>query len=151
MAFAAGQPLSANDLNMTGLSSTDGTTRTTTSTSYTTTLSPAGLCGVAFTGPPSGKVLISWATSLSNNTSPNIAQCSPGIRVGSTVGSGTVFQAAGGFVHLTSTANVRIGASTIVSGLTPGTVYNVALEHRAIAAGTASFDGREVLVVPLLS
>src|SRR5690242_13552472 len=94
MAYAAGQKLRASDLNITSVSASDVTSRTTTSTSFTQVLSPATVCGVAFTAPPSGKVIINWSTSLSNGSSPNVAQCSPAVRTGSSVGAGTVFLAA---------------------------------------------------------
>lgn len=156
--FNAGNKLRASELraivdamNAATVRNADATTRTTTSTGYTTALTPANICGVSFTAPQSGKVRITWSASLSNSNPPNIAQCSPGIRTGATVGSGTVVQAAGGNVHITATTNMRAGASTEVTGLTPGTVYNVALEQRAFSAGTATFDSREVSVAPLLN
>lgn len=151
MTFFAGQPLAANDLNMTAVSNADTTSRTTTSTSYTTTLSAANICGVAFTAPPSGKVLIGWNCQMSNNSSPNVAQCSFGIRTGSVVGSGSVFQASGDGTSITSIANAGAGRTSLVTGLDPGTVYNVALEHRAFSAGTATFLNREVEVFPQMA
>ncbi len=153
MTFAAGQPLAASDLNMKPESNADSTSRNTTNTSFTTTLSPANICGVAFTAPPSGKVMLHWESACSNNTGTNTAICAPAIREGSTVGSGTVFLAAADerSIWSTTTTGPRIGASAKVEGLTPGTVYNVALEHRANSAGTATFQGREVTVVPQLA
>lgn len=151
MAYLAGQKLRASDLNIASVSDSDVTSRTTTSTTFTSTLSPATICGTAFTAPPSGKVAIHWATSLSNNSSPNVAQCSPAVRTGSTVGSGTTFQAAGATTAITSVGNIRAGATILVTGLTAGSLYNVALEHRAFSAGTATFLERHVIVSPQIS
>lgn len=153
MAFAAGQPLTATDLNMTSDSNADATSRTTTSTSYTSTLSPATICGLSFIAPPSGKVLILWAASCNNSSAGNIATCSPAVRTGSIVGSGSLFLAADDSraVYNSTTIFIRPGAQTNVTGLTAGSIYNVALEHRAFSAGTATFAFREVTVVPQLA
>lgn len=151
MAYTAGQKLRASDLNIASVSDSDVTSRTTTSTSFTQVLSPANVCGTAFTAPPSGKVAIHWSTSLSNGSSPNVAQCSPAVRAGASVGAGTVFLAADATRGITSVANIRAGCTVLVTGLTAGTVYNVALEHRAFSAGTATFLERHVIVSPQIS
>lgn len=151
MTFYAGQPLAASDLQMTMVSNADPTARTTTSTSFTTTLSPANICGISFVAPPSGKVLIICGAQCSNGSSPNIAQASFGIRQGDVVGSGTVFQASGDSTTVTSIASVGASRGSPVTGLTPGTIYNVAMEHRAFSAGTATFLNREVIVQPQLA
>lgn len=151
MTFFAGQPLSATDLNMEGVSSgIDVTVRTTTATSYTTTLSPAQIWGVSFIAPPSGKVMIHWTTALSNSVGGNLAQCSPSVRTGAVVGSGSLYSPSGD-TYLSSGANIRPGTSALVTGLTPGAVYNAALEHRVTATGTGSFSDREIIVVPQLA
>jgi hypothetical protein len=156
--FTSGRKLRASELaalvaamNAPTVRAVDATSRTTTSTSYTGTLTAAGLCGVSFVAPQSGKVLIHWAARLGNGSSPNRADCSPAIRAGSTVGSGTSFQAAGDGTSITSIASARIGASTVVTGLTPGDTYNVSLEQRSFSAGTTTVGDREVTVVPLLA
>lgn len=155
MAFAAGQPLTANDLNMTPATNTDATSRTTTSAVYTTTLSPANICGVAFTGPPSGKVMIHWAAESSNSGVSGFCLTSPEVRTGTTVGSGTVVLAASDD-NITrnddATANVahRVGASYLLTGLTSGTSYNVALNHR-VSVGTGTYLRRSVIIVPQLA
>lgn len=151
MAIAAGNIIYASDLYMQVVSNADTTARTTTSTSYTTTLSPAQICGVAFVAPPSGKVTIEWGAGVQNGTAPNLAVCSFAIREGSTVGSGTSFQASDDGRAVTSQAFVRAGASSTVTGLTPGSTYNVALEHRVASAGTGTFSNRSVLVRPELA
>jgi hypothetical protein len=151
MPIAAGNIIYASDLLMTSAQNADTTARTTTSTSYTTTLSPAQICGVAFVAPPSGKVTISWGCGVQNGTAPNLGVCSFAIREGSTVGSGTSFQASDDGRAVTSQAFIRAGASSEVTGLTAGDVYNVALEHRVANAGTGTFSNRSVLVTPELA
>ena len=133
------------------IANSDATSRTTASTSYTSTLSPANICGVSFTAPPSGKVVIGVNCQLSNSSGPNVAQCAPVIKTGSTVGSGTGVLSADDGRAVTSIANGRGGITTFVAGLTSGTVYNVSLEHRAFSAGTATFSNREVVVTPQLA
>ena len=151
MAIAAGNIIYASDLLMTQVSNADTTARTTTSTSFTTTLSPAQICGVAFTAPPSGKVVIAWGCGVQHSVATNLAVCSFAIRVGSTVGSGASFQASDDGRAITSSSYMRDGATSDVSGLTPGSVYNVALEHRVATAGTGAFSNRNVVVMPQLA
>lgn len=151
MTLLAGQKLRASDLNTASVSNADATSRTTTSASYTTTLSPANICGVSFTAPPSGKVLLLWVTYMVNS-GVGYCLCSPEIRTGSTVGSGTVFLAAHDdrTVQSTGTSADRVGASYLATGLTAATVYNVALTH-LVQSGTGTFLRREVTVIPQLA
>lgn len=151
MPIAAGNIIYASDLLMTSAQTSDTTARTTTSTSYTTALTPAQICGVAFTAPPSGKVTISWGCGLDNNTAPHLAVCSFAIRAGSVVGSGASFQASDDGRALATQLYHNSGRASEVTGLTPGTIYNVALEHRVASAGTGTFSNRTVLVTPELA
>lgn len=133
-------------------SNTDPTTsRSTTSTSFTSTLSPANICGTAFVAPTSGKVLITWRATLVNSGA-NYTACSFEIRAGSTVGSGTVFLASADerTVSTDSTTYEGQGASEYVSGLTPGANYNVFLTHRVVG-GTQTVLRRTVGAVPLIA
>lgn len=151
MPIAAGNIIYASDLLMTEVDSADATSRTTTSAGYTTTLSPAQICGVAFTAPPSGKVSIEWGCGVQNGTALNLGVCSFAVRAGSVVGSGTSFQASDDGRSIGSQAFINAGRQSTVTGLTPGTVYNVALEHRVNSGGTGTFSNRTVTVVPLLA
>lgn len=133
-------------------SNTDPTTsRTTTSTSFTSTLSPANICGTSFVAPTSGKVLITWRATLVNSGA-NYSSCSFEIRAGSTVGAGTVFLASADerTISTDSTTYEGQGASEYVSGLTPGATYNVFLTHRVVA-GTQTVLRRTVGAVPLIA
>jgi hypothetical protein len=136
-------------------SNVDTTTRTTASTTYTTTLSPANICGTAFVAPTSGKVFLAWHAEQANSGAASGAYTAASIRAGSTVGSGTSFVAASDqnatlFLDSVATQFHHAGTNWLITGLTPGATYNVALEHRA-NAGTGTFQRREVSVIPLIA
>ena len=90
-------------------------------------------CGVAFTACTTGRALVHLAGDIFNDTAGAFTVMSFVIREGSTVGSGTVFQAASdsNAIVNTGTSPTQKGTTKLVTGLTPGTVYNVRLEHRA--------------------
>lgn len=149
MSFSAGQILLASQLNaQADVSNADATSRTTTSTSYTTTLSPATICGVSFVAPPSGKVKIFWNAECSNSGA-SFVLTSPQVATGGIVGSGTPVLAADDArtVNHAGTASERQGSTTTCTGLTPGSTYNVSLYHR-VGSGTGTFLRREVVVSP---
>lgn len=151
LATSVATALSALVAGMTAVVNADATSRGTTSLTYTSTLSPANICGVSFTAPASGKVLITWRMALSNSGS-GFTACSPQIAAGSTVGSGAVFLAADDARTLSTDAATfeGQGATLLVTGLTAATVYNVALYHR-VASGTGTYLRREVNVIPQLA
>src|SRR5581483_1669271 len=109
--------------------------RTTTSTSYTNTLSPANIAGAAFVAPPSGKVLIHWSVEKASSTAGAGVYTAPAVKTGTTVGSGTsVVAASDDAAILLNTGGAgqfnQHGQTLQVVGLTPGQNYNVSLEHR---------------------
>lgn len=126
----------------------DTTSRTTTATGYTSTLTPANICGTTFVAPVSGKVEIHFNVRSSNGSAPNRADTAPVVKSGAVVGSGTGFLAALDQNAISSITSDRKGATVVVPGLTAGLTYNVSLEHRAFSAGTATFADRDVTVVP---
>jgi hypothetical protein len=89
-------------------------------------------CGVAFTAPTTGRVVVHMKGTLFNDTAAQNTVLSMVIRAGSTVGAGAVFQAASDDQALVNSGTnpIAIGQSELVTGLTPGDVYNVRLEHR---------------------
>lgn len=151
LATSVATALSALVANMSAVVNTDATSRTTTSTSFTSTLSPANICGVAFTAPASGKVLITWRMALANSGAGYTA-CSPQVAAGAVVGSGAVFLAAGDGTTISTDFSTfeGQGGTVLVTGLTPATAYNVALYHR-VASGTGTFLRREVNVIPQIA
>lgn len=144
----AGSPITALDTPPTATSSS-GTTVTTTSTTFTTSGTDVA---VTFTAPTTGRVLIQTTARMVNTSSTSGTLISPETRTGSTVGSGTVTEAAAdtnGASHYGSTF-ARITASHPLSGLTPGAVYNTRLLMRSsVGTETASFANRELTVLPL--
>jgi hypothetical protein len=149
MSFLAGEILLASQLNaQADVSDADATSRTTTSTAYTTTLSPATICGKAFVAPPSGKVKIFWSVECSNSGA-SFTLTSPQVATGGTIGSGTPVLSADDarVVNVGGTSSERQGSATVCTGLTPGNTYNVALYHR-VGSGTGTYLRREVIVSP---
>lgn len=135
-------------LSVATVSNTDDTARTTTSATFTSTLTPANICGVAFTAPASGKVLIVFSVDQDNSltgfcaTSIEIAQ-------GSSVGTGTLVLGAAFSVSKIdyNGQQSRAAVSHLHVGLTPGSAYNVYLKHQT-SSGTGTFQWRSVVVVP---
>lgn len=111
-------------------------------------------CAVVFTAPDTGRVLIHWSgapRSLSDETSP-VAYISPEVRVGGVVGAGTVVLIADNArtvrTNLTGPQQaVRAGAAHLLSGLTPGSVYNARLLHR-VTSEIGEFFHRTLIVAP---
>ena len=106
-------------------------------------------CAKAFTAPATGKVKIDYGGQMSNSTT-NATIIAPVIRTGSTIGSGTVILAASDDynVQVTGTSSQRRGVSLLQEGLTPGTIYNVRLEHRVSLASTGTLLRRYVIISP---
>lgn len=133
----------------------DTTARTTTSTSYTTTLSPANICGVAFVAPTSGSVMLCWKAEQAAGTGSAGSYTAGEVRQGTTVGAGTLVYTASdndALSCLDSVASMfhHAGITHLLTGLTPGANYNVSLAHR-MTTGTGTFQRREVDVIPLIA
>jgi hypothetical protein len=121
---------------------------TTTTFDVTFTSGTYNDCGVAFTAPASGRVLVNYNAQGSNSTSV-ATSISPVVRQGATVGAGALVSAASDDDCITHQGTVehRRGASRLVTGLTPGSSYNVRLEHR-VSSGTGTVRRRSVIVSP---
>jgi hypothetical protein len=124
------------------------TTGSTTSTGYIVTLPTAGVCGVAFVAPPSGKVTVLFRTSGFNSGANDNKTA---VRVGTTnvIGGGVEVYAAtdNDMILFTGASTYGIGSMVEISGLTAGDVYNACLAHR-VGAGTGSFLFRSIKVIP---
>lgn len=125
------------------------TTGTTTSTTFTATLTGGTACGVTFTAPTSGKIVV-HNYSLIQNSGANDTACGWVLRTGSSIGSGTVVTSASDIRSLRHrlTTQVLFGAAHMVTGLTAGDVYNVQQAFRC-DAGTGTFAAKELSVVPV--
>ena len=152
MAFLAGQKVSAAELNALAppTSATAGSSgyANTDSTSYTTL---TGDPGVAFTAPQSGKVIVAIRAAMLGEAAGIGAQCSFVVRTGSTVGSGTTFLAAQDDNSLQTKGqdDWEAGQVTLVSGLTPGSAYNVQMVYKRVGGSSnGGFSRRRVTVFP---
>lgn len=156
--YLALQELTAAELNgdfgalegLTTVGDAQATNGTTTSVTYTSTLTGGTACGIAFTAPPSGKVLV-HNNSRMFNSGANHNLCSIHVRTGSTIGSGTDVLAASdaNAVAYFGSNDDRRGATTLVSGLTPGAAYNV-IQSFKVTAGTGNFSNKSLIVQKVL-
>ncbi len=142
----AGSPVTALDTPP-SVTSVQGTTVTTTSATFTTS---GADCAVVFTAPTTGKVKI-FTTARMINATTSGTLIGPETRTGSTIGSGTVIESASagnGPSHY-GASFARIGVMHLLTGLTPGAVYNTRLLMSTSNAGdTASFANRELSIEP---
>lgn len=124
------------------------TSGSTASTSYTGTLSAGGSCGIDFVAPDSGSVTIHFAAV---GFGVGTTEMKTAVRVGTagTVGAGTQ-------VHAPNDNDMILGGGVVVygkasfadvSGLTPGSTYNVQLQHK-VDGGTGTWLYRRVKVMP---
>lgn len=108
-------------------------------------------CGAAFTACTTGRAIVGLVFGGVNNTASVNNVMSFVIRAGSTVGAGAVFLAADDtravYDAPGSVAGIAVGATFGVTGLTPGSVYNIRLEHR-VTGGIATIYSRSVTVSP---
>jgi hypothetical protein len=128
--------------------SSPGDSGSTTSTSYTgTRTGTANIAGAAFKGPLSGAVRIDWACGMSNNGT-GITLVSPRVLTGSTVGSGSSVLAAAdtnALQYASSPNELKVSDFYILTGLTPGSDYNVSLMYR-VSGNTGTFNRPKVSV-----
>lgn len=122
-------------------------TGSTSSASYTATLTGGVACGLSFTAPPSGKVMIFNNGLEAASATAQLAYCTIRVRTGSTIGSGSdVLAAADDWAIVTKEDFFEgKGRSKMVPALTPGALYNVQQLFRS-SSGTAQFSGKELIV-----
>ncbi|MGW1039899.1 hypothetical protein [Streptomyces sp. NPDC002547] len=121
------------------------------STTFTTT---GADCAVVFVAPTTGRVIIHTVARMqvSPSGSTGGAIIAPQTRTGATVGSGTIVEDAGdvnGASHYGDNFS-SIGRPHLLTGLTPGAIYNTRLLMR-LSTGTtptANFANRELIVEP---
>lgn len=132
----------------------------TTQPAYSGTAFTAGTqaCGVAFTAPASGVVIVHWKSYFQAAINDKMSFVGCEIRTGATIGGGVVQVAAnstdaiaiGGTV--TSGVPLRLKGSTykLITGLTPGNSYHARLMYQTETGGNITVFTREVMVVPQL-
>jgi hypothetical protein len=125
----------------------------------TTYVAGSTVVGTTFVAPPSGKVYVTVGGRIQCQSAGNIFHLSAEVRTGSTVGSGTVIQAASAAQSLGCGGNAtgftfsRVSGShrRLLTGLTPGDTYNVRTMHGCQAAGgTVDIYNRDLLIEPVL-
>lgn len=119
---------------------------TTASTSY---VALAGDPGIAFTAPSSGRVLVTIGAALTGDAADTYAMMGFQVRTGSSVGTGTIVTAANDNDTLAHVGISDIAASrtTLVSGLTAGSSYNVQVLYKRFGGtGNTFFARRNVIV-----
>lgn len=106
-------------------------------------------CAVVFMAPFTGRVKIDLAADLDNSISTASTNVAPVVRTGSVIGSGSTVLAAlaDNQVRNVGTDNRRYGTSVLLSGLTPGDLYNCRLEHR-VSGNTGTVQQRQLIVSP---
>lgn len=112
-------------------------------------------CGDTFKAPSTGRVYITVSGRLSSSSNGQQAFLSYEIRTGTTVGSGTVAQAASDDRALATSRAVNTGAASylsasrrqLVEGLTGGADYNIRTMHK-VTGGSGGTDYRALLIEP---
>lgn len=103
---------------------------------------------VVFIAPTTGRVKIHLAARMINSSTSGTL-LAPETRAGSTIGSGTVFEAASDAISIShyGAAFARSGACHLLTGLTPGATYNTRLLHRC-SSSSGTLANRELIVEP---
>jgi len=137
--------------DLTTVPSTQNTAGTSISTLYTDSLGAGTACGVAFTAPPSGMVMLFYNCDSFTST-PSFIYAAPRVGEGSTPGGGAEVVAAAdvnAIKHQTNVQTFGLGRSLLVPGLTPGGSYNAQLRHR-VSAGEGTWANKSLIVQPQL-
>lgn len=103
---------------------------------------------VVFTAPTTGRVKIHIGARMINSATSGTL-IAPETRAGSTIGSGTVFEAASDAISVShyGAAFARSGACHFLTGLTPGASYNTRILHRC-SSSSGTIANRELIVEP---
>lgn len=123
------------------------TTETTASTTFVNlaTVGPT----VSIVAPASGKVLVVLTSLLTTNTAGSAARMS--LNIGTTSGGSDFYAAASASFQLSSEYQntLRLSATYLFTGLTPGTTYYFQAKYACAGTATGSFTRRQITVVPL--
>lgn len=132
------------------VTNTQNTLGTTTSLTYVETLTGASPAQLIFVAPASGKVLVVNAAFVDNTTTPR-SYCSWIIRNGGTIGSGTTFLDGGDTKALSNVGvdDLSCSRTSLVTGLSPGSSYNIRQQFKVSSASTGQYQNRELAVLPV--
>lgn len=123
------------------------------STTYTAVLSSTTSCGHSFVAPPSGIVAIHWGANAFSGVTGSSLLIGTAVKTGSTVGAGTVVSDVSDdealvFSLLGDAPGSRI---RVVTGLTPGSAYNVRQSARNSGTTSSHIDRPWVVTAPVLA
>lgn len=156
--------IDANIAAITGLTHTVGSSTAAFTSTSTSFVAGTTAFGVSFVAPPSGVVVVTLSGYFRQSQDGGVALMSWTMKTGATVGSGTLVGTAansnralitGGVVTTGKPIYFQGSRASSVSGLTPGSTYNVRVEVAvdftapAVAAGI-DVVYRELLIVPLV-
>jgi len=149
MTFAIGQTLTAAGLDSITTASVQFFSISSNTTNSTTYVALIPAPGGTFVAPGSGKVWIHIAAEVGQNASGTVSWMSFEVREGAVLGSGTIVTAASDARAIAAggPSECRPGRTCLVTGLTPGSTYNVRAMCRGNIANNARFSGRRVCVM----
>lgn len=153
MTLLAGQKLHASDVNLPAAESFQTDSGTVAGATYTgTRTGSSNVAGYSFTAPNSGNIMVFWGAGIS--VTSQFALMAFEIRTGSTIGSGTLVQAASDNIQCqgTATAETTSSNSKLVTGLSAGSVYNIRAMYRTQAGGvTGTYNRPHIAHIPALA
>lgn len=134
-------------LLVTGTSVSDyqDTSGTTTSGTYVPTLTGGTTCSAVFVATGSGKVLIGNNCNV-GGSGGNLGLCGIEVRTGAVVGSGTAVLGVGNDETVIASPEVNASRTRYLSGLTPGSSYNVRQLFAVTGGGTGTFKSKHLWV-----
>lgn len=119
------------------------------STTSLTYVALSGDPGLSFVAPSSGRVLVTIGAAMDGTVSDTYSTMGFQIRTGAVVGSGTIVRAANDddVIAHQGLSDFAGGRTTLVTGLTAATTYNVQSLYKLLnGTGTAFFARRNVIV-----
>jgi hypothetical protein len=117
---------------------------TTSSTTYTSILAAADSLRVPFVAGVSGTVVVLLTGKLTNSTSEYSYMS---FRLEDSGGTIIASSDTNGVKHYGTTEQAYT-THTVLTGLTPGTSYEVVVTHRVTGSSTGTFDDRRLAVLP---
>jgi len=107
--------------------------------------------GIAFRASSSGNARFQWAAGMSHSVAAGATLVSWELRIGATIGSGTIVIAADDDRAIENNGtNRQYGSFYEITGLTPGLAYNLRLMYRTGAGATATIIRRRMSITPIL-
>jgi hypothetical protein len=131
-----------------------GTINSLSSSSYGALLdSSSNSCGHSFVAPPSGIVVIKWGLNVSSGTTSSTVFVGTAVKTGGTVGAGTLVSDVTDDEAFTCADTQRYPGQRErpVTGLTPGSTYNVRISWRNSGVTTSTANKPWIITEPKLA